>query len=195
MNGTHGSNPRSGQWLTHTVIGTAVGLIVAVLVVGLTVAIDQYAGPGIEIVDRQDPQPIVHISGEVATPGVYSLPPNGRLIDALRAAGGMTSDADRSDLNLAARLGDGERIEILTRSATPEPSLGGTPVTSDRINVNTATVEELDTLPEIGPVLAGRIVDDREENGPYLTVEGLIRVDGISNTTLEELRPLVTVDD
>lgn len=195
MSRVGGSDHRSGDWLVNTIIAVMVGLVVAVVVVGASILIDRHSAPGIEIVHHQPAAPKVHISGAVATPGVYSLPANARLADAIAAGGGLSARADPSGINLAARVGDGERI-VIPAIEEAQPSEGeSTPAGPGMININTATAAELEVLPGIGPVLAGRIVDDREANGPFLGVDGLTRVDGISAATVDEVRDLVTIDE
>lgn len=186
---------RTGQWLFNALVAAVIGVFVAVLVVAITIVVDRSSTPGIEIVPRGPIEPVVYLTGAVATPGVYALPANGRVADALSAAGGLADGADGSQLNLAARVGDGEHIDIPAIATVDDGISAGTPEVAGRINVSTATVAELDTLPGIGPVLAERIVADREANGPYASVDSLARVDGISDATVDELRPLVTVDE
>jgi competence protein ComEA len=96
----------------------------------------------------------VHVGGEVAGPGLYRLPPGSRIDDALRAAGGVTPDGDVERVNLAARLADGQQVVVPRKAAK---AVAG-PVTPAKVNVNTATVAELDVLPGIGPATAQRIV-------------------------------------
>jgi competence protein ComEA len=184
-----------GEWLFNVVVASISALVTALVVVGLSIFVDRLDAPGIEIVGQTGPGFIVQISGAVATPGVYDIPSNGRLADVVAAAGGLTNDAEVAKLNLAARLGDGEHITIPVISGNSDLDTEEAAIGSGLINVNTATVGELDVLPGVGPVIAGRIVDEREENGPFLTVDSLTRVDGISAGTLEELRPLVSVGD
>lgn len=137
----------------------------------------------------------VQVDGAVATPGIVVLPGDARLIDVVNAAGGFTDEADVTVLNLAGRVGDGERVLIPMLGAAPTvPSMSpsGEPVAP--VNINTATLAELDDLPGIGEVLAGRIVDYREEHGPFTSIDELSDVKGISPRLVEDLRPLVTVD-
>lgn len=189
--------------MSVTRIGLAiVALVAAVAVVyALFQAIDERSAPPIVIEDAAATLPIVvDIRGEVAAPGVYELAPGARLQDAIVAAGGLTEEADLSTLNLARRLRDGELLVML---ALPGP--GSTPIVpatgSDadgaqdarvRININTATTDELEALPEIGAVTAARIVAYREEHGPYRAVDDLIHVQGISDRTIDGFRELVT---
>lgn len=147
----------------------------------------------------------VYVSGHVANPGVIELSPDARLIAAIEAAGGMTADADPDALNLARTLVDGEHILVPAPGDPPReqaaPSLGsseetgpGTETSSaGPVNLNTAPVAELMTLPGVGPAIAGRIVDWREANGGFTTVEELMEVSGIGPATFANLEALVTV--
>ncbi len=140
---------------------------------------------------------VVHVTGAVRRPDVYPLPENSRLKDALAAAGGARSDADVEALNLALPLHDGQQVRIPAQgeAAPLLPAEASAPpaAAAALINVNTATPAELESLPGIGPALAQRIIQDRQANGPYETVDQLTRVRGIGPATLEKLRPLVCV--
>ncbi|HEV8572702.1 MAG TPA: helix-hairpin-helix domain-containing protein [Actinomycetota bacterium] len=141
---------------------------------------------------------VVHVAGWVRRPGVYELGQGERVIDALEAAGGPRRGADLDALNLAAVLLDGQQVMIPRKSvgggagAGPSPSGGSTGVQS-LINLNSATAEELETLPGIGPVLANTIIEYRESNGPFTTVDDLLEVSGIGDGRLADIRDLVTV--
>jgi competence protein ComEA len=158
---------------------------------------------GGDIVIQGDPSTAeiaVWVDGAVATPGVYRLADGARLADAVAAAGGFREDTDLGRLNLAARLTDEQHIVIPGRSvaavASPEPGTGivvSSGVEKQTIDINHADAATLDTLPGIGPVLAGRIVSYREANGPFARVEELARVDGISPGMVDDLRNLITV--
>jgi competence protein ComEA len=137
----------------------------------------------------------IHIVGAVNSPGIIELPVGSRVFDAIEQAGGATSDADLNRVNLAARLQDATQIfipfegeEIPEAFAASEGSSGGL------VNINTASLAELQTLPSIGPVLAQSIIDFRETRGGFSSADELIHVSGIGERTLERLRPLVTVD-
>ena len=145
----------------------------------------------------------VHIDGAVVAPGVYeltgSLP---RVNDAVMAAGGLAEDADTSALNLAAVLSDGEKIHVPRQGeavATEQASSGAAsrpdagPSLSGVININTATAEELDSLPGIGPSTAAAIVEDRERNGPFASPEDLMRVSGIGEGKFSKLKDQIRV--
>lgn len=142
------------------------------------------------------PEPVVvHVAGRVHAPGVYELAPGARLVDAVDAAGGALRDADLDAINLAALAVDGTQIYIPRRGEVPAPSaVGAGGVSADgRIDINTATAAELETLPRVGEVLAQRIVDYRTANGPFATVDDLLDVSGIGQATLDGFRDLITV--
>jgi len=191
--------------MSVTRIGLAIVTLVAAVAVvyALFQALDERSAPPIVIEDAAAILPVVvEVRGEVEAPGVYELSPGARLQDAIAAAGGLTRDADLSTVNLARRLRDGELIAILAR-----PAPGGTPmvpiagaseagVTEDprvRINVNTATADELEALPGVGDVMAARIIAYREQNGPFRSLDDLIHVQGISDRTIDGFRELVTI--
>jgi competence protein ComEA len=149
---------------------------------------------------------VVDVRGGVATPGVVELPAASRVSDAVAASGGLTSDADVGQLNLAARLADGQKLVIptgvpaTTVVAAPAPATGqpavqipATSAPKSLVNLNTASADELKALPGIGEVLAGRIVAYREANGPFRSVDQLGEIKGISPKLLESLRPMVTI--
>ena len=125
----------------------------------------------------------VHVSGAVNAPGLYVLHPDARVVDAVTAAGGFAEDAEASGVNLARPVSDGEQLIV--------PRVG---VSSDgRVNLNTADEAALDTLPGVGPAIAGRIIEWREANGRFASVDDLLSVSGIGPKMLESIRDLVTV--
>lgn len=135
----------------------------------------------------------VHAAGAVSTPGVYRLPAGSRVSDLLTAAGGASPDADLDQLNLAAPLADGERILVPRRGEVIAPSSDAAPSASSKVDLNTATAEELDKLPGIGPATAEAIIRHRETRGRFRSVTELLEVRGIGEAKLEQLRPLVKV--
>ena len=152
---------------------------------------------------------LVYVHGAVENPGVYSLEPGDRLVDALDAAGGATGDADLTSVNLAQRVEDegsyyvptaGETDRVPTSSSkTPETTGGGEsdPSTNSggggRIDLNTASVQELATLPGIGQVRAQAIVDYRSANGPFASVSEVTKVPGIADGIYQRLKDHATV--
>jgi competence protein ComEA len=137
---------------------------------------------------------VVHLSGEVIAPGVYSLPVGARVDDALKAAGGPTGDGDIQRLNLAARLADGQQIVVPKRAYPLAAGLTQVPSpTAGRLNLNTATVAELDGLPGVGPVTAQRIVAYREQHGSFTQIEQLRDAKLVSAATFEKIKELITV--
>lgn len=140
---------------------------------------------------------VVHVAGAVALPGVYHLGGDARVIDAVAAAGGLAADADSDALNLAALLRDGDRV-FVPHMGLPVPAVvgpvGGSPgESSGPVNLNTATADELDALPGVGPSTAASIVAYRDQHGPFGSVEGLLDVRGIGPAKLDGMRGLVTV--
>lgn len=139
---------------------------------------------------------LVHVAGAVIEPGVYELAGDARVRDAVVAAGGPTETADWNALNLAAIVGDGVKVYVPSVGEDVPPSLT-VPVApvgdqaAGPIDVNVATVVELEELPGVGPATAAAIVTERERSGPFLDVDDLDRVPGIGPAKLEALRGLV----
>jgi competence protein ComEA len=134
----------------------------------------------------------VHAAGAVRKPGVYALPLGSRVSDLLAAAGGATPDADLDQVNLAARVGDGERI-YLPRKGESAPGISGAGPPSTPLDLNTATAEQLDALPGVGPSTAAAIVEHRTEHGRFRSVEELLEVRGIGPAKLASIRSKVKV--
>ena len=144
---------------------------------------------------------VVHVEGAVVFPGVHDLAEGSRVHDAIDAANGLTVDADRSRLNLAAPLADGQRVWVPV-IGEPEPSVVGptnpdggnsSGLSGSRVNLNTADPAALETLPGIGPSIAAAIIRHREQHGAFSRVEGLLEVPGIGEAKLEQLVSLVSV--
>lgn len=159
---------------------------------------------------------VVQAAGAVVVPGVYRLAPGSRVDDLVRRAGGLTPDADVDRVNLAALVGDGERVWVPRRGEDAVPPVvagtgtgvvaggghpggstgtgtDGTPSTASPVDLNTATAEQLDELPGVGPATAAAILAYRDANGPFRSVEDLLEVRGIGDAKLDQLRSLVRV--
>ena len=172
--------------------------------------------PGPSVTAKPSQPVVVSVVGLVHTPGLVTLAPGARIADALKAAGGTTDGADTTGLNMARQVGDGEQIVVGIAPVKGQPpvlgssvSAGSTapgapgtashpdrpdkPARSEVVNLNTATVQQLDALPGVGPVTAAAIVAWRDANGKFTTVDQLAEVDGIGPARLEKLRPLVRV--
>ena len=136
-----------------------------------------------------------HAAGAVGRPGVYRLPPGARVTDLLDAAGGPGPDADLDQLNLAAPVADGERIYVPRRGEAPPPVAAGTATAlpAGPVDLNTATAEQLDALPGVGPATAAAILDWRKQHGRFRTVDDLLEVRGIGEARLADLRDKVKV--
>ncbi|MEX1178255.1 MAG: ComEA family DNA-binding protein [Nitriliruptor sp.] len=145
-----------------------------------------------------DGEVTVHVAGAVVSPGVVVLPTGSRVADAIAAAGGATPEADQSRVNLARELVDGEQV-LVVREGEPSPPAGTGHAGADGgtstgpIDLNTATLEQLQTLPGIGPALAQRIVGHRDQHGGFRSVGDLRAVSGIGEKRFQELADLVTV--
>ena len=137
---------------------------------------------------------VVAVSGHVRRPGLVRLPAGSRVADAIDGAGGALPGTDLSTTNLARKVADGELIAVgLAPSALPAASIGGGTGGGGLVNLNTATPEQLQTLPGVGPVLAQRIIDYREQNGHFRSVADLRKVTGIGDARYNELKARVTV--
>jgi competence protein ComEA len=144
----------------------------------------------------------IQVAGAVRRPGVYQVPADSRAFQAVLQAGGFAEDADQQAVPLASRLSDGCRLYVPRQGETLSgPVLSGAPaaggsgstVSSGPVSINSAGVEELDSLPGIGPALAQRIVSYRDTQGPFTSIDQLADVPGIGPSKLEQLRPLVTL--
>lgn len=179
----------------------ALGLVVTVAVAIAVVLMGAQQSPDLVLkIEPSEDQPgvTVYVGGAVRSPGLYTLDYGAHVADALDAAGGPV-DAEISAVPMADELKDGQEIFVPATSAAssaPEGTQtvadGTTPGSTGRVNVNTASVSELQSLPGIGPALSQRIIDYRTRNGPYSTLDDLAGVRGISSRMVEELRDLAT---
>lgn len=198
MSATPGPDPRrarvrrvAGVALTLGLVGLGIAVFVtAVTPRGATTVLAP--GESTETWAAVPPVIYVHILGQVARPGLYALPDGARAVDAVAAAGGFTEVADAGGLNLARVVSDGEQIVV---PAVGERLPGAVPGTAGdgRVNLNTADLAALDTLPGVGPATAAKIVAWREQHGRFASVEDLLDVSGIGEAKFEGLRDLVTV--
>jgi competence protein ComEA len=131
----------------------------------------------------------VQVVGAVVNPGVYELPPDSRVMDAVALAGGLTAKADPASVNLARIVQDGEQLVIGT-SGGPQSSRTAQPT---KVNINNASPDDFENLPRIGPTLAERIVAYRDANGPFSSIEELLDVPGIGDLTLAGMRDKITL--
>lgn len=204
--------------ILYVLIGVMAGFVLSGLLVFVSRA---PAGQPIILQPAPTKAPIaVHVVGAVPRPGLYEFPEGARVQNAIDAAGGMLAQANADALNLAAPLMDGQKLEVPYKdgggaastqegdvelpsslqpdasqpeSASPGSSEQPSAGVADLVNINTATLEELDSLPGIGPTLAQRIIDYRTQNGPFSTIEELMDVSGIGPATFEKLKDLITV--
>lgn len=184
------------QWTPGILIGLCIGAIILFFNQRNTgTPIELQPPPG-----SATPAPLrVQVSGAVNAPDVYELPQRTIVQDAIEAAGGFTSEADTSRLNLAGLLSDGVQIAVPTLAptagpGTPQPTAEPLPTTATLININLATVEELDSLPGIGPAIAQRIVDYRNANGAFTDITQLKNVQGIGDSLFEQIKDLISVN-
>jgi competence protein ComEA len=167
--------------------------------VSVHLAEDGGSGAGPALIDSPSPAAtmLVHVAGWVRHPGVYQFNEGDRVIDAVEAAGGARPGADLASVNLAALLSDAQQVVILKKGATPGSIAGpGTvagPGGEALVNLNTATLDQLETLPGIGPTLAQRIIDYRMEHGPFRSVDELLEVSGIGDQRLADIRSKVAI--
>ncbi len=190
------------QWLEqHRTL--ALGLIGLLIMGGMIALAVRWQTPAPIVIEpplpTATPGPIrVYVSGAVARADVYELPADSIVRDTLAAAGGPAGDADLNRINLAASLEDGQQVYVprIGEAPTPAPSLPGQSeiAPSGPLNINTASQAELEALPGIGPAIAQRIIEYREANGPFPTIEAIQNVPGIGPATFEEIRELITVN-
>ena len=178
----------------------------ALLIAGLFVAGRFFVGSGTATVERSPPAAgeieaaaparlVVHVVGAVRRPGLYRLEHGARIADAVRRAGGATRRADLSLVNLAAQVSDGTQVVVPRRVVVEEgvPATEGESAapTGGPVHLNTATLEQLDALPGVGPVTAQKILDYRQQHGAFSSVDDLDAIPGIGPARLEQLRGVV----
>ena len=174
------------------------GVVVLVLAVLLVPRLLGHRGPSVRAVPliraappvrTAPPRLVVDVAGAVRLPGLHRLPRGTRIADAVAAAGGATAKADLALVNLAAPLADGEQVVVPVRGAAGAVAPGASPAAP--LDLNSATPEQLDGLPGIGPATAAKIVSFRQAHGPFHSVEELDAVPGIGPARIEQLKGLV----
>lgn len=190
------------------VLYALVGVMAGFALAGLLMFISRApAGQPIVLQPAPTKEPIaVHVVGAVPRPGLYEFAEGARVQDAIDAAGGLLASANVDVVNLAALLEDGQQLNIPYKdgevpqetSSNDSLVLPGTTKTDtsiessgDKININTASLEELDSLPGIGPTIAQRIIDYRTDNGPFQTIEDIMNVSGIGPSTFDNMKELI----
>jgi competence protein ComEA len=169
---------------------------VSAILISLNSAKPYQTADAVEAVDQtpaqaiQAPTIFVHVVGEVAKPGIYSVDAGARVFDAIFAAGGFTELADQASVNLAREVSDGEQVLILT---TGQAAVTGSAKSSQLISLNRASQAELEQLPGVGPTLAGRMLDWRIANGGFKKKEDLMKVSGIGQKLFASMKDLVTL--
>ncbi|MHB8780994.1 MAG: helix-hairpin-helix domain-containing protein [Candidatus Geothermincolia bacterium] len=175
----------------------AAACLALLLALGCVVLLISRQHPREVVIQPADPEPVeqsaplmVHVAGAVARPGIYEFEGRARVADAVLEAGGALGDADLDRVNLAARLHDGEKVNIPRIGETPAPADGDK---NGPVNLNSATAAELEKIPGIGPVLSQRIIEFREEHGGFDSVQQLRQVEGIGPKKFEDLKDRVEV--
>ena len=173
--------------------------IIASVVLALSVLIvlrgntQMNVAPEIIPVTIAEPEIFVDVTGAVNNPGVYTLTGRSRVIDAIKAAGDSAPGADLSTINLARVLNDGEQIYVDSTVVNSSGQRVSKKVSSGPININRATLRQLDALDGIGPVIAGRIIEYRKKNGSFLTVDDLQKVSGIGAAKFAQIKSKVRI--
>jgi competence protein ComEA len=195
--------------ILYALIGLMAGFVLAAI---LLIVTRMPGGQPVTLEPAPTKAPIViQIMGAVVKPGVYSMPDGSRVEDAVNAAGGLLAEADSNSVNLAVRLEDGQQINIpslggsgISETSTPTrapftvvstatSSTTATVAPRSLVNINTATVQQLDALPGIGPVTAQSIVTYRQQHGPFQHIEDIMNVPGIGPVTFDNIQNLITV--
>jgi competence protein ComEA len=204
-----------GKGILQMAMGLVAGIIVGVGGLALT----NQTRPAAIIIEPPPPTPlptmtpapgpiVVYVNGQVAQPGLYELPVTARVVDLIEMAGGFTAQAQQDSVNLALPLSDGMQIRvpavgepgvtqppIVSGPNLAEGQTGGMVAAAERVNINLADERELQVLPGVGPAMAQRIIEYRETNGPFASIEEITNVSGIGPTRLEQLRDLITVGE
>jgi competence protein ComEA len=189
------------------IVYVLIGLLAGFILAGALLFVSRLpAGKPISLEPAPTKTPIeVHVIGAVVRPGVYSFPEGSRVQDAITSAGGLLTEANPDAINLAARLEDGEQLDVPYKAGYAPTSSSSAPFqvvstqgpsssNADLININTATLEKLDSLPGIGPTTAQKIIDYRAQHGPFQQIEEIMNVSGIGPATFDRIKDLITVE-
>jgi competence protein ComEA len=168
----------------NIIYGVLIGLLVAGII--WLMASQPRGGPVMLLPTFTQGDLIIYVSGAVATPGVYTLPPGSRVDAAIRAAGGFIPGADTDLVNLAEPLEDGKQVNVQGAISTNHINAG-------RVNINTASVSELDALPGVGPTTAQAIVDYRIQHGSFLFAQDIQNVPGIGPATYNGIKDYIMI--
>ena len=190
---------RAGAARRRLLIAGGLALALVVLVVAVAVSAASGGGGTVRVSAapaRSTPVPtptalLVQVTGAVRRPGLVAVPDGSRAVDAIAAAGGATAAADESSVNLAARVVDGQQLAVPVRGAGPPAALS-TGAAAGPVSLSAGTEAELETLPRIGPAMAARIIAWRTANGPFRSLNDLLKVGGIGPKTLAGLQGLAT---
>jgi len=185
-----------------------IGILLIIISFGLGILVGKtffakqvHPHPDDIVVSGTEPKPIrikVYVTGEVKHPDVYELDTDSIVKDAIEKAGGTTEKADLIAINLAKRLSDGEQVIVPSKEQTAVNGTGNAQISgsnsakSKKININTASKEELMNLPGIGDVKAQAIIDYRTKNGPFKDIHEIVNVSGIGEKTFEKIKDLIT---
>ncbi|MGB8213341.1 MAG: ComEA family DNA-binding protein [Anaerolineales bacterium] len=171
-----------------TILNITYGVLIGLLAAGIIwLAASHPRGEAVTLLPTATPGSLtVYVSGAVATPGVYTLPEGSRVNAAVQAAGGFLPGAEPGNVNLAMLLADGQQINI--------PGIvNASHVNAGRVNINTATLDELDALPGIGPTAAQSILAYRLQNGPFQVIQDIQNVPGIGPATYAQIKDYINV--
>ncbi len=171
-----------------TILYITFGILIGLFATGVIwLATTQPRGTPVVLLPTSTPvKLVVYVSGAVMSPGVYLLDDGSRINDAIQAAGGFAVGAEQEQINLALLVHDGDQIDV--------PGIvSASHVNAGRVNINTATVDELDSLPGIGPTTAQNIINYRLQNGPFQTLQDLQNVPGVGPATYDQIKDLITI--
>ena len=189
-----GKQPISKK-LFFSLVGLAAAIVFVVNSATSSPASVQVVSPSQSTADVSVSQPVilVHVVGEVLKPGIYQLEAGARVVDAIFAAGGMTTKAEQSSINLARSLADGEQLLVSKLGQAGAAAVLGSNSSSAQISLNRASQAELESLPGVGPALAGRMIDWRLANGGFKKKEDLLNISGIGDKLFAGIKNQVTL--